>query len=243
LDVLNVEAATPGSGDLRTITNNMISQLTVGTSWTTNPVVGDTPTVLRDSFSGAADPVFDDWSALELGFASSLDSIGITAIADRAPPTGDAREPEPDADEVVDFYGPADVELPDITIVDPLSGSSVGSSGATFLVSSTVTDDFGVAGVVVRFDVDGDGTISPAEELVTTLELNGRWEVQVGPLLGLDEPRMLTVEATDVSGRFNEEIIPVVVPEPGSLLMLVSGASLLALLKRRREKGRAASRC
>jgi hypothetical protein len=63
------------------------------------------------------------------------------------------------------------------------------------------------------------------------------------PLLGLDEPRMLTVEATDVSGRFNEEIIPVVVPEPGSLLMLVSGASLLALLKRRREKGRAASRC
>jgi hypothetical protein len=142
---------------------------------------------------------------------------------------------------VVNFYGPADVELPDITIVDPLSGSSVGSSGATFLVSSTVTDDFGVAGAVVRFDVDGDGMISMAEEIVTSLELNGRWEVQVGPLAGPDEMRMLTVEATDVSGRFNEETIPVVVPEPGSLLVLVSGASFLAILERRRQKERAAS--
>lgn len=234
LNVLNVEGATPGAGDLRTLSSNTNNQLVVSSSWTTNPVVGDTPTVLRDRFSDSADSVFDDWSALELGFGKSLDSIGITAIADRAPPTGDAREPEPDANEVVLFYGPADTELPEIIIVSPTTVAPVGSSGSTFLVSSAVTDDFGVSGVVVSFDTDNDGTISPTEAIPATLESNGRWEVTLGPIVGPDGIRTLSVVADDVSGRFNEEAILVTVPEPGAVLLLTSGASLLALLGRRR---------
>jgi hypothetical protein len=237
LDVLNIEAATPGSGDRRAISMNVSNQITVGSSWTTNPVSGDTATVLRENFAGATDPVFDDWSAMELGFASSLDSIGTTFVADRSEPSSDPRADEPNADDFETYYGPADMELPEITIVSPMFSAGVGT-GTNFLVSSEVTDDFGVAGVVVRFDTDGDGMIAPAEEVAATLELNGRWEVDIGPVGGPDEARIVTVEATDVSGRFNEETVAIAVPEPGAVLMLVSGGSLLAILGRRRARRR-----
>lgn len=235
LDVLNEEAANPGSGDRRTISMNTFNQLVVTSMWTTNPAINDTVNVLKENYSGGGDPVFNDWAAIELGFASSLDSIGTSYEENnRGALAENQRERGPTVDDWESIHGPLDKQLPMITIVTPTSGSGVGTSGQSFLVSSSVTDDSGVAGVKVRFDTDGDGTVGAAEEYTATLQPNTRWEAQVGPLAGSDGSRTVTVEAIDVSGIDNEATVPVMVPEPGRLLMLLSGASLVTLLERTR---------
>jgi hypothetical protein len=93
-----------------------------------------------------------------------------------------------------------------------------------------------VAGVKVRFDTNGDGAIGAGEEYTATLQPNSRWETQVGPLAGSDGPRTVTVEATDVSGAFNEGTVPVMVPEPSVTLMLLFAVPLIGLLQRRRQR-------
>jgi uncharacterized delta-60 repeat protein len=156
-----------------------------------------------NSYSGAGDPTFDDWSNLKLGFQNTLVHVGNTfglGLGD----IGQA-EPEPEltvaqVEELIG--GPLDLEAPTQAILSPATNASVQLNDA-FAVDIEANDPSGVGAVEVRFDVNGDGdTDDQGDRVLAAIGINGNYTTNFDSLSGQAGPRMLRVIAIDTLGNF-----------------------------------------
>jgi len=108
------------------------------------------------SYSGALDPVFDDWAYLKFDFQNTGYILGNSYRlypfkADTANP------PDLTVTEYEALTGaPIDLKLPRVEILSPAAGSTL-DLGSSISVTVRAQDDVRVDDVVLFFDIDGDG--------------------------------------------------------------------------------------
>jgi hypothetical protein len=180
---------------------------------------------LVQTYSGAADPVYDDWSHVELGFSEYFDGVGnslsnssrygVSSPQDIDPPTLDNFE---------QINGPLDDQAPAINIVSPADNASVPTS-STLTVDLTASDNIGLSTVMVSFDVDGDGTISADEKIVAVSTGPGTYRAIFANVSGAAGPRMLTATATDVSTFTTDQSISLNVTTGGAAPPKITASS------------------
>ena len=174
--------------------------------YTTVPAMQKCP-ILSYSFPG--DPVFSDWTNLKLDVYNSAlalgNTFGISPGVTAAPPPRPEMAPR-DSERT---NGPVDLDAPDIAISSPGAGSVAGIGGI-LEVRVTATDNVGVDAVFIEFDVNGDGTIDPANELVVaTKDLSGLFVATFGGITGVSGLRGIRANAVDGAGNTGIDVIQI----------------------------------
>ncbi len=182
------------------------------------------------TIQGSNGPVcfyFQDWQYIRPDFFSTQHLLGNTYLrgSNGAPISEGPGNQGPEASfeqlELAASGGPIDVAAPSVTIQSPVASASI-SSGTTLTVTATATDNVAVASVQFQFDLNGDGIIEPATEIVTvtTPSTGGAYQaVFPAPVSGPVGQRVLTAVAFDTS--FNDSL-----PYGVSLFIGSSGPSV-----------------
>ena len=164
-----------------------------------NPANGQ----IIDSYADKADLVFDDWAHLRLDFQSTQTLVGNSYnLNSLGNSNGVASSPEINIEQIKALGVVIDSSAPATVIATPVD-RSVLALGSALTVLGTATDDRAVATVAVTFDLNGDGIIDPATEIVTvTPAADGSYravfpQVVSGPA-GL---RVLLAAATDTGNN------------------------------------------
>lgn len=98
-----------------------------------------------------------------------------------------------------------DLTPPEITITSPAAGGFVGV-GQTLRVEANVTDDYGLASVVVSFDINGDGATDGAGESIAASDVGGgAYQATFPNVSGDPGARAILLRATDTSDHITLE--------------------------------------
>jgi hypothetical protein len=153
------------------------------------------------NFSGASDPVFDDWAYVRywhqnngyiMGNAFSLNPVGAAWPDD----------PDPNIKEYEQLLGHRiDLEAPAVVITAPTNGATVGA-GADFEVRALATDNAGIRFVIICFDVDGDGVCAGSAEEVRAIRTpDGFYSAVFHGVGGPKGVRQVSAVAEDTAGN------------------------------------------
>ena len=150
-------------------------------------------------YSGATDPVFDDFANLNHQFAEVFFHAGNTLGTGYGGAAESTQQvPEQNYQDYINQNGPVDLVKPVIAITSPAAGSQVGSS---LTVTIQATDNVAVTSVKASFDANGDGILSPTE-VVTAVPAGGNlYTATFSSVSGSLSPRTLTAIAFDSSGN------------------------------------------
>ncbi|MEO8675750.1 MAG: PASTA domain-containing protein, partial [Casimicrobiaceae bacterium] len=165
--------------------------------------ISGTPPCPVASYAGLADPVFNDWENIDRKSALNFQRVGQAFGAEIDPPTS----PFPPPRETETFksrenrFGPPDLQAPAVNITSPSNGVVV-VQGNTITVSFTATDSAGITKAEVFFDVNGDGVVNDATEVVTATPTGANtFSATVPALSGPSTARPLAVMAYDPTGN------------------------------------------
>jgi hypothetical protein len=161
-------------------------------------------------YSGAADPVYNDWANLNFNFNQYFEVVGGTpAFFSRggAPPAEAERE-DFDLQDAALVHGPLDSAGPNLTINLPTPGAAIGV-GSNLTVNLTATDNVSVASLKVSFDVNGDGTIAPAETIDATPTGANTFQAVFNNVQGATGARTITAVASDPAEFTTEQSVQV----------------------------------
>jgi hypothetical protein len=160
------------------------------------------------SYSDASDPTFDDWGNIQPGLCSSLFQLGNTFL--RA--AGAIFQPEENftvADYEALNNAPVDLAPPAIVFTSPAPNAGVSNQLA---VTLHVTDNQFVESVIVRFDVNGDGIVQGAEEILTAMSLgSGVYAATFSTVTGPSGTRLIYADASDLAMNMKTATLSVAV--------------------------------
>lgn len=155
----------------------------------------------RSDYSGATDPVFNDWAYLRFDFQNTGyilgNAFGFQPLWAGAPDLTD-----PTIADYEQWVGhPLDLVLPQLSITSPVAGAAV-APGGTLNVALVATDNAGLAAVTVDFDTDGDGqTVGATEILSASPGPGGTYTASFRDVTGPLGVRRVRALATDTSGN------------------------------------------
>ena len=163
----------------------------------------DNPALI-DSYSNLGDKTFADWLNLRMDLFQDLPVIGNSLLkfaSGSAVPSGFV-QPEISLGQVIKTFGPRDTVLPDVSVLAPGTGSAL-ALGQSLIVVANATDNVAVRAVTVTFDLNGDGSIDVAKEVVSAVQTApGRYQaVFPGVVSGSSGNRIIEAAAEDTSGN------------------------------------------
>ncbi len=171
------------------------------------------------SYSGATDPTFDDWSHLQHNFSDSMIHLGNTeGLAFGANPEDLQFTPEPNFNDYITVNGPTDTTPPVVKIQSPAANAKVGLT-LPLQVTVNATDNVQVASVTVSFDAAGTGT---PKLVVAKLSGTNIYKASFPALSGAAGTRTITASAVDPTGNSSTAKINVSVVAPNPLPALTT---------------------
>jgi hypothetical protein len=179
-----------------------------------------------NSYSGAGDPVFNDWANLRMDFQNYDIHLGNTLdLGTGVPPAPDSPEPTIADYQALNSASP-DLTPPAVLITAPAPGSVV-PTGSALTISLTATDDVQVGSVTVSFDVNGDGIIDASEVVTATSTGPDTYQAVFSSISGPSGARTIEVTAADTSYNYGTATVTVQVSAtaPPTVTITPSSAS------------------
>ena len=191
----------------------------------------DTSGNLIQDYSGSADMIYDDWAHVTFSFNQYFDAVGGTPSfyshgSDIVDPEETNDELQTTLDDLIARDGPLDAEPPILSIDSPAANANI-SSGSNLTVNLTASDNGGIASVNVSFDVNGDGTISPAETIDAAHTTGNNYQAIFNNVSGPAGQRTLTATAADASSFTIDQTLSLNVTTSASPPPKVTAAAFL----------------
>ncbi|MGC9945622.1 MAG: hypothetical protein ABSF64_04440 [Bryobacteraceae bacterium] len=174
------------------------------------------------SYSGSADPTFDDWGNLQGDFSNAMFHLGNTfGAAYGTFPETSQFTPELNFTDYINQNGPPNTTPPAVAVQTPKANSNVGLT-LPLAVTVNVTDATTVSSVTVSFDVNGNGTIDPGETIAAKASGTNLYKATFPALSGPAGTRTITAGAADVLGNSASTKVSVNVQEPNPVPSLAT---------------------
>jgi hypothetical protein len=159
-----------------------------------------------NSYSGAADPTYDDWRNVQLGFQRSLFHLGNSLGLGFGAEASSEDEPSLDRVQAEQISGPLDYTPPTAAITSPAPNATV-NVGGSVAVTVSATDNSAVASVLVTFDTNGDGDVDDAgEQLAASFAGGSSYTATFANVAGPAGSRAVNAQATDTSGTTTDAV-------------------------------------
>jgi hypothetical protein len=175
----------------------------------------DDPRDTVASYAGPGQPLFDEWSNLQMAFHSALIHVG-NSFSKGLGAAAATNPPEMTIADYVELYGHRpDVTAPTATVTWPISGAGVPLE-SDLTVAVGASDDTAIERVQVHFDLNGDGQLLGAEEVRATPLSAESFQATFTGVSGPTGVRSLRIIATDSSGNYVIQTVEVEVTPAGT---------------------------
>jgi beta-lactam-binding protein with PASTA domain len=154
------------------------------------------------SYAHLGNAVFADWLNLRLDLTSNAPALGNSlSLNASGTSAGDRSQPELSQNEIEQLFGPRDATSPSISILTPSANASF-AVGQTLTVTLTAVDNVAIKSVMVGFDLNGDGLLDSATEVVQANLIGNTYSASfAGTISGPSGKRLLRAVAEDTSAN------------------------------------------